>query len=102
MSETASKADQERADIVKDSREELRDLDHRVSELQNKAQAATVEEKNKVANALTGWTSKREAAERDIEALNSVTATNLNRAKESVKKQLSALDKTLDKAENAL
>ena len=91
-----------RLDIMKDSRDELRDLDERVQKLQNKAQGATVEEKNHVATALTGWTSKREAAERDIEALKSVAAANLNRAKETVKKELSSLDKTLDKAESAL
>jgi len=102
LAAAAGDAQGERGDLVNKSREKLNDLDQRATAVQTKAAGATPEEKTQVATALTGWTSKRAAAERDIEALNSVTAANLNRAKSAVDKELSSLDKVLDKAESHL
>jgi hypothetical protein len=57
------------------------------------------EDGKQVNSALAGFPSQRRAVERDIDALDKVTAANLNRAKENVEKKLSSLDKTLDRAE---
>lgn len=102
IAEASKDADEDRAEIVKDTREKLRDLDERAAKLQAKAQEASPQEKTQVSSALSAFPTKRQALERDIEALNNVAAANLNRAKDKVEKQISSLEKSLDRAESAL
>ena len=91
---------QERAEIVKDSREELRDLDQRAEKLRQKVETATPETKSQVTTALSGFPTERKAVERDIESITTVQEANLKRAKDKLKKELSSLDKRLDRAES--
>lgn len=91
---------EERAESVKDSREELRDLDQRAEKLRVKTETATPETKSQVTTALSGFPSERRTVERDIDALNTVQEANFKRAKDKVKKELSSLDKRLDRAES--
>lgn len=102
VTEAARAAAEQRADIMKDSRKELGKMDERAAELRSKAAQASVEERAAVDSALSAYPSRRDAVERDIEALDTVKAANLNRAKDKVEKQLSKLDQTLDRAESKL
>ncbi|MET0339965.1 MAG: hypothetical protein ABW252_03150 [Polyangiales bacterium] len=102
VAKKTDKANEDRAEIVNDSREKLRELDTRLNELQQKAAAASPKEKTQVTTALATFPKGRQALERDIEALGTVQATNLNRAKTQVENKLSGLDKILDKAESRL
>jgi hypothetical protein len=100
LAEARRDLNQERAEIVKDSREELRDLDQRAEKLRAKTETATPETKSQVTSALAGFPSERRTVERDIDSLNTVQEANLKRAKDKVKKELSSLDKRLDRAES--
>jgi hypothetical protein len=100
LSEARRDLNEERADLMKDSREELRELDERAEKLRNKTETATPETKSQVTTALSGYPSERRTVERDIEALSTVQEANLKRAKDKVKKELSSLDKRLDRAES--
>lgn len=105
VAEAKQDANEQRADLVKDSREKLRDLDERADKIRTKigtGEAEEPKERTQVTTALSTYPTQRQAAERDIEALNSVSEANLNRAKKQVDKQLSSLDKVLDRAESAL
>ena len=102
LAEARHEANEQREDIEKDSRDKLADLDQRAQKLRDKVVEATEQERADVRSALTPFSGQREAAERDIEALDSVKEANLNRAKEKVQKRLSALDTTLDRAESKL
>jgi len=85
---------------VKDSRDELRDLDERAQKLRVKTETASPETRTQVTSALSGFPSERKSVERDIEAINTVQEANLKRAKDKVKKELGSLDKRLDRAES--
>jgi hypothetical protein len=102
LAEAKKDANEQRGDLVQDSRDKLRQIDARAEELRTKVSSATPEDKAQVTTALTGFPTKRQALERDIEALGTVKEANLSRAKDKVEKQLSSLDKTLDKAESSL
>lgn len=91
---------EERAEIVKDSRDKLRDLDERAAKLQKNIETASAETRTQVTSALTGFPTERKAVERDIDAINTVQEANLKRAKDKVQKELSSLDKRLDRAES--
>lgn len=91
---------EERAETVKDSRDELRDLDQRAEKVRTKTETATPETKSQVTTALSGFPTERRAVERDIDALTTVQEANFKRAKDKVKKELSSLDKRLDRAES--
>jgi len=101
--EAKQAVNEERAEIVSDKSEKLRKLETRVQEVQAKAQTETEGQKaQQVTAALSTFPTQRQAIERDIEALKTVTETNLNRAKDSVEKKLSSLEKVVDKAESRL
>jgi DNA repair exonuclease SbcCD ATPase subunit len=100
LAEARRDLNEERAEIVKDSREELRDLDQRAEKLRQKTETASPETKTQVTTALSGFPTERKAVERDIDALNTVQEANLRRAQDKVKKELSGLDKRLDRAES--
>lgn len=102
LAEAKQDANEERGDLLKDSRDKLRKIDERAAELRTKVSSATAEDKAQVTTALSSFPTKRQALERDIEALSSVKEANLSRAKDKVEKQFSSLDKTLDKAESSL
>ena len=102
LAEAKQDANEQRGELVKDTRDKLRVLDERAAELRTKVSTATAEDKAEVTTALSGFPTKRQALERDIEALGSVKEANLSRAKDKVEKQLSSLDKTLDRAESSL
>jgi len=102
LAEAKKDANEERGDLLKDSREKLRKIDAREAQLRTKVSTASAQDKAEVTTALNSFPTQRKALERDIEALSSVKAANLSRAKDKVEKQFSSLDKTLDKAESAL
>jgi len=102
LAEAKNDANEQRGELLKDTRDKLRELDERAAELRTKVSTATPEDKAEVTSALSGFPTKRQALERDIEALGSVKEANLTRAKDKVEKQLSSLDKTLDRAESSL
>jgi hypothetical protein len=99
LNEAKKDAERERAEIVKDSREKLQELDQRAAEVRARVEQGRAEDARQANSALSAFPGQRKAVERDIDALNTVTAANLNRAKGNVEKKLSSLDKTLDRAE---
>lgn len=100
LTEARRDLNEERAEMVKDSRQELNDLDERAQKLRTKVETATPETRTHVTTALSGFPTERKAVERDIDALNTVQEANFKRAKDKVKKELSSLDKRLDRAES--
>jgi len=97
-----AKVNAQRQVIVQDSRDELIELDQRAVNLRGKAAGADAQKRAAAANTLAEVPAQRAAIAADIEALETVKAENLKRAKSDIEKRISALDKTLDHVESEL
>jgi len=102
MNEATAELDEKRVKLLSRSRERLDKINTRASSITTRAQAAKVEDKTVIDRELSGFPAERDNAERDIEALSTVTAANLKRAEKTVDSQLAKLEKRLDRAEDKL
>jgi hypothetical protein len=104
VKEAKTKVEKKRQEIASDTREELTKLDQRTQKLATdlNTKEADAEDRSAAASALAKVPDQRQAIESDLEALETVRAENLDRARSNLKKRLSALDNTLDKAESKL
>ena len=102
LSKASAELDQQRQQVQSRSRERLQKIDARATTLSSRAQTAEAKEKVSATEALSGFPSERETAERDIEALSTVTAANLKRAEKTVDNELAKLEKRLDRVEDKL
>lgn len=96
----ASRVQEQRETLAADSREELSELTLRADTLQAKVQSTDIENQREVRSTLAGVPEQRAAIERDIDALETVRAENLQRTRANIKNKLSALDNALDNAES--
>ena len=102
LSEAEIKVEQKRSEIATDTRKELSKLDQRAAKIQSELSAGEADKGIAAASVLETVPKQRQAINADLEALDTVRAENLNRAKSNLSKRLSALDDTLDKAESKL
>lgn len=102
LSKATAELDQERIKLLSRTRERLEKISTRATSITTRAQAAKVEDRTAIDRELSGFPAAREAAERDIEALNTVAAENLKRAEKAVETNLAKLEKKLDRAEDRL
>lgn len=102
LTKATAELDKQRADLQSKSRERLLKIDARANTLTARTQTAEAKEKVQANQALAGFPEQRAAAERDIEALTSVTAANLKRAEKAVDGTLANLEKKLDRVEDKL
>jgi hypothetical protein len=102
LAQANAELDRQRADLQGRSRERLLKIDARANTLSARTQQAQGNEKVQAQQALTGFPEERAAAERDIEALSTVTAANLKRAEKAVDTTLAKLEKKLDRVQDRL
>lgn len=102
MNKATAELDQERVKLQSRSRERLQKINTRASSISTRAQTAKPEDKTVIDRELAGFPVARDTAERDIEALSTVTAQNLKRAEKAVDSELAKLEKKLDRAEDKL
>ncbi|HEX5659268.1 MAG TPA: hypothetical protein VFX59_18870 [Polyangiales bacterium] len=100
VTEAKKEANEARAQILKDQSERLRELERRADQLRHKQEQAQGEKAQRLNAALSTIPTQQQAIERDIEALSTVKASNLNRAKDQLDQMLSRMDDTLDRAES--
>jgi hypothetical protein len=102
LNQASAELDQQRIKLMGRERERLDKINTRVSSITTRAQGVKPEDKTVIDRELSGFPEARDAAERDIEALTTVTAQNLKRAEKAVDTQLAKLEKKLDRAEDKL
>jgi DNA repair exonuclease SbcCD ATPase subunit len=102
LAKASAELDQKRTEVQGRSRERLQKIDARANTLSSRTQTAEPGEKVQATQAMTGFPEARATAERDIEALSSVTAANLKRAEKAVDGELAKLEKKLDRVEDKL
>jgi hypothetical protein len=102
LSHATAELDQERLKLMNRSRERLEKINTRATSINTRAQSAKVDDKTVIDRELSGFPTARDAAERDIEALSTVTAQNLKRAEKAVDSELAKLEKKLDRVEDRL
>ena len=102
VNEATAELDQQRVKLQSRSRERLDKINTRATAISTRSQTAKPEDKTVIDRELSSFPAAREAAERDIEALSTVTAQNIKRAEKAVDTELAKLEKKLDRAEDKL
>lgn len=90
----------ERAEIMRDTRVRLEQLDKRAAQLRDQADQGIVDNVTQINAALARFQTQRRDVERDLDALNAISAANLNRVRDRVERKLSSIDRTLSPAES--
>lgn len=102
LNKATADLDKQRADLQGKSRERLQKIDARANTLTSRTQSAPPSERTHALQAMSGYPEARATAERDIEALSTVTAANLKRAEKTVDNELAKLEQKLDRVEDKL
>ena len=102
LNKATAELDRQRADLQGKSRERLQKIDARANTLTSRTQSAPPSERTQALQAMSGFPEARATAERDIEALSTVTAANIKRAEKTVDNELAKLEQKLDRVEDKL